>query len=303
MDMERVLVAGAGQMGRGIAQVLAEAGYAVVLCDTSQALAERGRALIADQWQRAVARGKLTPDAAAAALARIEPVADLAAAAGCQLAIEAVPEDLTVKKDVFQQLDTYLPADAVLASNTSSLPITQLAAATRRPWQVIGMHFMNPVPVLPLVELVRGLVTADEVYEQARALVLRLGKTPVLVRDVPGFVSNRVLMPLVNEAVWCLYEGVATAADVDRVLTLGMRHPLGPLALADLIGLDTCLAILEVLHQGYGDPKFRPCPLLRQYVQAGWLGRKSGRGFFTYTDGGPAGPSPALARTGQGTGG
>jgi 3-hydroxybutyryl-CoA dehydrogenase len=283
MDIRNVLVAGAGQMGSGIAQVAAQAGLEVLLYDIAEEFTQRGLSGIRKNLARSVEKGQLTQAEMDEVLRRIRTSTDLAQAAACDMAIEAVTENLQVKLDLFRRLDEILPAHAILASNTSSLPITQLAAVTGRPEQVIGMHFMNPVPVMKLVEVIRGLATADAVYEAVKTLAERMGKTTVEVRDFPGFVSNRVLMPMINEAIYCVYEGVASVEDVDQVMKLGMNHPMGPLTLADFIGLDTCLAILEVLYEGFGDPKYRPCPLLRQYVQAGWLGKKTGRGFYQYT--------------------
>ncbi|MCL6515870.1 3-hydroxybutyryl-CoA dehydrogenase [Alicyclobacillus sp.] len=282
MDIRRVLVAGAGQMGSGIAQVAAQAGLDVVLYDVADAYTERGLGVIRRNLARGVEKGRMTQTEMDEVLGRVHPTTDLREAGDADIAIEAVTENLDVKLDLFRRLDEILPDRAILASNTSSLPITRLAAVTKRPEQVIGMHFMNPVPVMKLVEVIRGLATADRVYEAVRTLAERMGKTTVEVRDFPGFVSNRVLMPMINEAIYCVYEGIASVEDVDQVMKLGMNHPMGPLTLADFIGLDTCLAILEVLHEGFGDPKYRPCPLLRQYVQAGWLGKKTGRGFYTY---------------------
>lgn len=272
-------------MGRGIAQVAALAGCRVLLHDTddarvSEALDAVGKALAAS-----AAKGRLTSEAAATALARIVPCGNLSAAAEAELVIEAATENMAVKKKIFGQLDGICGDKTILASNTSSLSLTELAAVTGRPEQVIGMHFMNPVPAMKLVEIIRGLRTSDETYAETAALAGRMGKTALEVRDYPGFVSNRILMPMINEAVYAVYEGVATAETVDGIMTLGMNHPMGPLALADLIGLDTCLAIMEILHEGFGDSKYRPCPLLRSYVHAGWLGRKSGRGFYVYGDG------------------
>jgi 3-hydroxybutyryl-CoA dehydrogenase len=278
--IEKVQVVGAGQMGAGIAQVAALAGLDVRLTDADEGAVEGGLATVKKNLARSVEKGRISQEEVDAALGRIrsgteyDPEADLA--------VEAVTESLGVKERVFRELDGILRDDAILATNTSSISITRLAAATGRPEKVIGMHFFNPVPVMGLVEVVRGLETADETYRAVRTLAERMGKTPVEARDYPGFVSNRVLMPMINEAVFCVMEGVAEPEDVDRVMRLGMNHPMGPLALADLIGLDTCLSILEVLHEGFGDPKYRPCPLLKQYVAAGRLGRKSGRGFYEY---------------------
>ncbi|GAB6933610.1 3-hydroxybutyryl-CoA dehydrogenase [Calditerricola satsumensis] len=286
MEIRTILVVGAGQMGSGIAQVAAQSGYNVILHDVEERFVERGLGTIRRHLDRAVEKGKLTAAARDEALARIRTTTALEEARGADFVIEAVTENLAIKADVFRRLDEAAPPHAILASNTSSLPITELAANTKRPEKVIGMHFMNPVPVMPLVEIIRGLATADEVYRITEELAKALGKTPVVVNDFPGFVSNRVLMPMINEAIYCVYEGVATPEAVDQVMKLGMNHPMGPLALADLIGLDTCLAILEVLHEGFGDPKYRPCPLLRQYVKAGWLGRKTGRGFYLYDEAG-----------------
>jgi 3-hydroxybutyryl-CoA dehydrogenase len=269
-------------MGGGIAQVAATAGLEVVLADVSKAAAEKGRAAIAAQLGRLVDKGKLAAAERDGTLRRITIASDLADLGQVQLAIEAASEDVSLKRRLFADLDHICPAGAILASNTSSIGITGLAAQTRRPDRVIGMHFMNPVPVMKLVEIIRGLGTSDQTYETTRALAEKMGKTTVVSRDVPGFIVNRVLAPLINEAIFALSEGLASAEDIDRAVQLGLNHPMGPLALADLIGLDTTLAIFEVLHRELGDPKYRPCPLLRQYVAAGWLGRKSGRGFYQY---------------------
>jgi 3-hydroxybutyryl-CoA dehydrogenase len=276
MQFEHVLVVGAGQMGAGIAQVVAASGRRVSLHDAAPGAVERGLGAIGRSLERLAAKGGPDPGEV---LARIEAADDLVAA---DLMIEAVVEDAAVKGDIFRRADALLPDGAVLASNTSSIPITSLAATTGRPERVIGMHFFNPVPVLKLVEVIRGLETSDETAAAIVALAESLGKTPAEARDLPGFVSNRILMPFVNEAAYALLEGVAEPEAIDTIATLGFAHPMGPLALADLIGLDTCVAIMEVLHAGFGDPKFAPCPLLRQYVQAGRLGRKSGRGFYEY---------------------
>ncbi|WP_308637988.1 3-hydroxybutyryl-CoA dehydrogenase [Paenibacillus silvisoli] len=282
MEIKQVSVVGSGQMGSGIALVAAQAGCQVLLHDAELQRVERALALIGKQLSSSVAKGRLTEEQAAETLGRISAAADLEAAAGADLAIEAVTESMPVKKALFASLDGICGSGAILASNTSSLSITELAAVTGRPEQVIGMHFMNPVPVMKLVEIIRGLRTKDETYAAVAGLAERMGKTPLEVRDFPGFVSNRILMPMINEAVYAVYEGVASVEAVDGVMKLGMNHPMGPLALADLIGLDTCLAIMETLHVGFGDSKYRPCPLLRNYVSAGWLGRKSGRGFYAY---------------------
>ena len=276
MEFEHVLVVGAGQMGGGIAQVLAVSGRRVSLHDAAPGAVERGLEAMRGSLARLAAKGGPDP---AEVLERVHPVDDLVAA---DLMIEAVVEDLAVKEGIFRRADASLPPEAILASNTSSIPITSLAAVTSRPERVIGMHFFNPVPVLKLVEVIRGLETADETARAIVDLAEDLGKTPAEARDLPGFVSNRILMPFINEAAYALLEGVAEAEAIDTIARLGFAHPLGPLALADLIGLDTCVAIMEVLHHGLGDPKYAPCPLLRQYVQAGRLGRKTGRGFYTY---------------------
>lgn len=269
-------------MGGGIAQVAAAAGLRTILYDLDRTATQNGLAAIRRHVAREVEKGRRDESEAAELLSRIEMSADLSAAARADVAIEAVVERLSVKENVFRQLDAICPPHTILASNTSSLPITELAAATQRPEKVIGMHFMNPVPVMKLVEVIRGLVTSDETFEAIDGLARRMNKTPVEANDFPGFVSNRVLMPMINEAVYCVQEGVASPEAVDQVMTLGMNHPMGPLALADLIGLDTCLSIMETLHDGLGDSKYRPCPLLRKYVKAGWLGKKTGRGFYTY---------------------
>ncbi len=276
MRLGHVLVVGAGQMGGGIAQVVAASGRHVSLHDAAPGAVERGLETMRRSLGKLAEKGGADPDEV---LARIEPVEDLVPA---DLMVEAVVEDFAVKTDVFRRADELLPPGAILASNTSSIPITSLAAVTSRPDRVIGMHFFNPVPVLKLVEVVRGLETSDETAAAIVALAEDLGKTPAEARDLPGFVSNRILMPFVNEAAYALLEGVADPEAIDTIAMLGFAHPMGPLALADLIGLDTCVAIMEVLHEGLGDPKYAPCPLLRQYVQAGRLGRKSGRGFYEY---------------------
>ncbi len=281
MEIKQVAVAGAGTMGNGIVQVFAQAGYAVTMIDIAPAQIEKAQAAIARSLAKLVEKGRLTDAEREGALARIKTATSLDAAAGADLAVEAVFEDAAVKKETLARLDAVLPAHAILATNTSSISITELAAAVRRPAQVIGMHFMNPVPLMQLVEVIRGLQTADETATATVETVQRLGKTPVLVNDEAGFVANRILMPMINEAAYTLMEGVASAEAIDTVMKLGMNHPMGPLALADLIGLDVCLAIMEVLQRGLGD-KYRPCPLLRRMVAAGYLGRKSGRGFYTY---------------------
>ncbi len=282
MEIKTVGVVGAGTMGHGIAQVFAAHGFDVRLADTSDAAVGRGLAGIESSLERLLAKEKITAADKTSTLGRIGATTDLATLAGAELVVEAVTENLVVKTELLQTLDRVCGPETILASNTSSISLTRLAAATGRPDRVIGMHFMNPVPLMELVEIIRALQTAEETYRRIHDLALRLGKTPVSVRDSPGFVSNRVLMPMINEAIFALHEGLATAEDIDTVMRLGMHHPMGPLALADLIGLDTCLSILEVLQDGFGDPKYRPCPLLRQMVDAGYLGRKTGRGFYRY---------------------
>ena len=277
---ERVVVVGAGQMGAGIAQVAAAAGMRVTLVDVGEEQLARALTGIGASLAKLASKGQC--DDPAGVLARIGTATELAAAADAELAIEAASEDVALKLVIFRQLDAALAPGAVLASNTSSIPIGRLAAATGRPAQVCGMHFMNPPALMPLVELIRGLETSDATVAVVRGAAEAMGKTVAEARDVPGFLANRILLPMLNEAAFCLYEGVGDAEAIDTVMRLGMNHPLGPLALADLIGLDTCLAILEVLHEGFGDPKFRPCPLWRQYVEAGRLGRKAGRGFHDY---------------------
>ena len=277
---------GSGVMGNGIAHVCALSGFATALVDIDGKALDRAMGVVGKNLGRQVARGSIAEEQKQAALDRIEPSTAFDAVATASVVIEAVPERPALKYEVFKEIDGLAPADAILASNTSSISITAIGARTRRPKQVVGMHFMNPVPVMKLVEVVRGLATSDATVRTVLELSRALGKTPVEARDFPGFVSNRILAPMINEAVFALMEGVAEADAIDAVMTLGMNHPMGPLALADLIGLDTCLNILEVLHAELGDDRYRPCPLLRQYVAAGWLGRKSGRGFHRY-DGGP----------------
>jgi 3-hydroxybutyryl-CoA dehydrogenase len=269
-------------MGNGIAHVFAQAGFAVTMIDVSGDALAKGRATIEKNLDRQVKKGTLDTAQRDATLSRLETADTLTAAANATLVVEAATENVDLKFRIFRELDGIAPPGAILASNTSSISITEIAQRTKRPELVVGMHFMNPVPVMKLVEIIRGLATSDATTERVVSLSRALGKTPVEVNDYPGFVSNRVLMPMINEAVYCVMEGVGAPEAVDQVMTLGMNHPMGPLALADLIGLDTCVAILEVLHRGLGDPKYRPCPLLRKYVAAGWLGRKSGRGFYTY---------------------
>lgn len=282
MKPETLAVVGAGTMGQGIAQVAAQAGWEVVLIDVSPAALERALGSIAQSLDRLVAKSKLTEEVAKATRTRLRTAERIEAAAGAGLVVEAVVERYDVKRSVFEELDRLLSPEAILTSNTSSIAITRLAAATARPDRVAGMHFMNPVPLMPLVEVVRGFSSSAETVAAVEAAARRMGKIPVTVGDSPGFVSNRVLMPMINEAIFCLAEGVGDAASIDQILKLGMNHPMGPLALADLIGLDVCLDILRVLYEGFGDPKYRPCPLLVRMVEAGRLGRKSGRGFYDY---------------------
>ncbi|AQS57220.1 3-hydroxybutyryl-CoA dehydrogenase [Novibacillus thermophilus] len=282
MPIETIMVVGAGQMGSGIAQVAAQSGHSVILHDIKAELAERGRAAIEQRLSRYVEKEKMSGEEKAGVLSRLRLSTELEHVRQADIVIEAVTEKMEVKADLFRRLDEMAPTEVILASNTSSLPITEIAAETGRPDRVIGMHFMNPVPVMKLVEIIRGLATSDGVSREVENLARAMGKTPVEVKDFPGFVSNRVLMPMINEAIYTVYEGVATPEAVDEVMKLGMHHPMGPIQLADFIGLDTCLYIMETLYEGFGDPKYRPCPLLRQYVKAGWLGRKTGRGFYAY---------------------
>ncbi len=282
MEVKKVGVVGAGTMGNGIAHVFAMSGYDVVLEDLNDEILERALATISKNLDRMIKKEKIKPEDKEATLGRIKKTTSLKDLSDCDIVIEAVTEDIEVKKAIFKELDSLCKEGAIIASNTSSISITELAANTKRPEQVIGMHFMNPVPVMALVEIVRGIATSDETFKTVDDLAKRLGKTPVEVNDYPGFISNRVLMPMINEAIYALMEGVATKEAIDTVMKLGMNHPMGPLQLADLIGLDVCLSIMEVLYEGFSDSKYRPCPLLRKMVKAGYLGRKTGRGFYTY---------------------
>jgi 3-hydroxybutyryl-CoA dehydrogenase len=282
LEVRHLGVIGAGQMGSGIAQVAAQAGIEVVLLDANADMAARAKGRIGETLGKLAARGKLDERAAAQAVERLHPASDYAALAPCQFVVEAAPEDEQLKVKIFRALEEATDASAILASNTSSISITKLGSVTKRPDKVIGMHFMNPVPLMKLVEVVRGLPTSQETFETTVALAEKFGKTTIAARDIPGFIVNRVLIPLLNEACYALYEGLGSVEDIDKGVKLGLNHPMGPLELADLIGLDTCLAIAEVLHNELGDDKYRPCPLLRQYVAAGWYGRKVGRGFYRY---------------------
>jgi 3-hydroxybutyryl-CoA dehydrogenase len=282
MEVHKVGVLGAGTMGNGIAQVFAASGFEVLMRDVGQAPLERGHAAIQNSLGKLVEKGKLSAEDHEAALARISTTTELSDLADCDLVVEAIFENFEAKSAAFSELDGLLRPESILASNTSSIDITRLASVTKRPDRFIGMHFFNPVPLMSLVEIIRGLATSDETYAVVRELAVKLGKTPVEVKDYPGFVSNRILMPMINEAVFALFEGVATKEDIDTVMKLGMNHPMGPLTLADFIGLDVCLDILHVLYECFKDPKYRPCPLLVKMVQAGKLGRKTGEGFYTY---------------------
>ncbi|MCY7796616.1 3-hydroxybutyryl-CoA dehydrogenase [Bacillus spizizenii] len=284
MEMKQIMVAGAGQMGSGIAQTAAGAGFYVRMYDVHPEAAEAGLKRLKKQLTRDAEKGRKTEAEVKGVISRISLSRKLEEAKHADIVIEAIAENMTAKTELFKTLDHICPPHTILASNTSSLPITEIAAVTNRPERVIGMHFMNPVPVMKLVEVIRGLATSEETALVVMGLAEKMGKTPVEVNDFPGFVSNRILLPMINEAIYCVYEGVAKPEAIDEVMKLGMNHPMGPLTLADFIGLDTCLSIMEVLHSGLGDSKYRPCPLLRKYVKAGWLGKKSGRGFYQYEE-------------------